>query len=174
MGFPLSRSRREVAEAAGQNTHYEESVEVSSSAAELYELVTDVARTGEWSPICRRCEWEADDAVATVGAWFVGFNEAEGEAWQTRSQVVVADPGREFAWLVGEGWVRWGYRIEPLNDGRSRLTESWHFTPAGITMFHHKYGSDAEGRITRRCQQAMQGIPVTLSAIKSVAETASG
>ena len=31
--------------------------------------------------------------------------------WETRSQVVAADPGREFAWEVNNGWVRWGFSM---------------------------------------------------------------
>ena len=36
-----------------------------------------------------------------MGAWFTGRNEVPGRTWETRSKVVAADRGREFAWVVG-------------------------------------------------------------------------
>jgi hypothetical protein len=50
------------------------------------------------------------------------------------------------------------------------LTESWEFLPAGRAMFRQKYGPRADARIALRRGQAMRGIPVTLAAIKRIAE----
>jgi hypothetical protein len=83
--------------------------------------------------------------------------------------VVAADPGREFAWEVNKGWVRWGFTLE-ATDGGTRLTESWNFLPRGIAGFHKKFGDDADAQIAERSTAALQGIPVTLAAIKKVAE----
>ncbi|HEV2258918.1 MAG TPA: hypothetical protein VGS06_37860 [Streptosporangiaceae bacterium] len=33
---------------------------------------------------------------------------------ETRSVVVAADRGREFAFVVGGSWVRWGYTFTPV------------------------------------------------------------
>ena len=85
--------------------------------------MSDVTRTGEWSPVCRACWWD-DGGSARVGAWFTGRNEVPGRTWETRSEVVVADRGREFAWVVGGKYVRWSFGMEPV-DGGTRLTESW-------------------------------------------------
>ena len=138
--------------------------------AELYDLVSDVTRMGAWSPICTACWWE-DDAGPRVGSWFGGRNEtAEHGVWETRSQVVAAEPGREFAWEVGAGFVRWGYRFTPENGG-TRLTESWQLLPGGRAMFLDKYGPQGgPARIELRTRQAHDGIPLTLAAIKRTAE----
>jgi hypothetical protein len=77
--------------------------------------------------------------------------------------------GEEFAFLVGGSYVRWGYTFEPVPDG-TRLTESWHFLPAGIAMFHDKYGDRAEAEIAQRVEAARTGIPATLAALKRIAE----
>lgn len=146
-----------------------DSVVVAVSPEQLYDLVTDIARTGEWSPSCRECWWADGVTSAEVGARFHGRNEGWGRTWETVSQVVAADRGREFAWLVGQGYVRWGYTFEPV-DGGTRLTESWEFRPAGITMFHEKYGEHADQEIARRTEAAFEGIPGTLAAIKQIAE----
>lgn len=147
---------------------YSESIVIDAAPKSVYDLVTDIGRTGEWSPICRDCWWR-DDQGARPGAWFIGRNEADGQVWETESQVVVADPGQEFAWLVGGGYVRWGYRLEHAGGG-TRLSESWGFLPAGRAMFREKYGPKADDRIALRRKQAMRSIPATLAAIKRIAE----
>ncbi len=136
---------------------------------ELYALVSDVTRMGEFSPICKACWWD-DGAGPAVGAWFTGRNEAGGRTWETRSQVVAADPGRAFAWEVNNGWVHWGYTFEPDGAG-TRLTEWWEFLPKGIAGFREVFGETAEQEIASRSEAARTGIPVTLAAIKRVAET---
>jgi hypothetical protein len=134
----------------------------------LYDLVADVTRTGEWSPICTACWWDEGEH-ARVGAVFTGRNEVPGRTWETRSEVVVADRGREFAWVVGESVVRWAYTLAPVGSG-TELTESWEFLPAGIEMFHQKYGTEAQAQIESRTAAAHTGIPATLAAIKRIAE----
>ena len=65
--------------------------------------------------------------------------------------------------------MRWGYAFEPVAAG-TLLTESWHFLPAGIEMFHRKYGERAATEIAERTNAAHTGIPATLAAIKQIAE----
>ena len=149
-----------------------DSIQIDRSPTEVYDLVSDVTRTGEWSPICVGCEWDEGDGPA-VGAHFTGHNEVPGRTWSTRSEVVEADPGQAFAWQVGGGLVKWGYRIEPAGDG-SQLTEWWEFTEAGRAYFAEKFGESADAEIADRTQAAHQGIPETLAAIRRIAEGSAG
>ncbi len=146
------------------------SVVVRATPEAVYDLVSDVTRTGEWSPVCRACWWD-DDGGPRVGAWFTGRNEVPGRTWETRSHVVVADRGREFAWEVGEGLVRWSFAMEPA-DGGTQLTESWEFLPGGIALFHERYGEAADREIADRTRAAHEGIPATLAAIAKIAGSA--
>ncbi|MDN6638536.1 MAG: SRPBCC family protein, partial [Yaniella sp.] len=73
------------------------------------------------------------------------------------------------AWVVGDGYVQWTYKLEPLDDG-TELTEFWEFLPAGVEMFHDKFGDNASGLIEARIEDAHRGIPATLAAIKQLAE----
>jgi hypothetical protein len=104
-----------------------------------------------------------------VGSWFTGRNEVPGRTRETRSQVVAAERGREFAWLVGGRLVRWGFTLAPVAEG-TRLTETWEFLPAGLQFFREKYGEDAQRQIEDRTRAAHEGIPATLAAIKRIAE----
>jgi hypothetical protein len=148
---------------------YSESIVVACSAETLYDMVSDVTRMGEWSPVCTGGRWEDGDGPR-AGAWFTGTNEVPGRTWETRSQVVTADRPREFAFLVGGAWVRWGYTFIPVAGG-TLLTESWEFLPAGIEGFHSRYGDEAEAQIANRAEAAHTGIPETLAAIKKAAES---
>lgn len=143
---------------------------MQASAQTLYDLVSDIGRTGEWSPICTACWWDDETTAGEVGAWFTGRNVLPERTWESRSQVVVAEPGREFSWLVGSKYVRWGYTFAGV-DGGTILTETWEFLPEGIAMFEERYGSEAAAQIADRTEQARSGIPKTLAAIKQIAES---
>ena len=140
-----------------------------SPRKQLYDLVSDVTRTGEWSPICRAAWWD-EGAGPRADAWFTGRNQTGDTVWETRSLVETAERPREFAWLVSGRFVRWGYQLDAVADGTA-LTESWQLRRAGLQMFHDKYGDGAHERIALRSSQALDGIPRTLAAIKKIAES---
>ena len=90
--------------------------------------------------------------------------------WETRSEVVAADPGREFAWVVGAQIARWGYTFTAV-DGGTEVVESWAFLPGGEVMFGERFGDEAAAQEADRYAKAVSGIPETLAAIKRVAES---
>ncbi len=150
---------------------HQDSVVVAATPDAVYDVVSDVTRTGEWSPVCTSCWWDDESEAGQVGAWFTGHNETPDRTWETRSQVVAAERGREFAWVVGQGFVRWDFLLQPEGEG-TRLTETWAFLSEGLTMFADKYGDRAPAEIEDRTRQAYAGIPMTLAAIKRIVESA--
>ena len=153
------------------NLTFSDSVVVDRSPEELYDIVSDITRMGEWSPVCKACWWDEGDS-ARVGCWFTGRNELPERTWETRSQVVAAERGSEFTFVVGGTRTEWSYRFEPTQDGRTRLTESWHLLPDGVVFFKERFGEQAEAQMENREQAAREGIPVTLARIKAAAEAA--
>jgi hypothetical protein len=144
------------------------SVVVAAPPEAVYDLVADVTRTGEWSPVCQTCWWDEGDGPR-VGSWFTGRNVTPQRTWETRSEVVAAERPREFAWKVGGRFARWGYALEAV-EGGTLLTESWEFLPAGLELFAERYGADADVQVEERSQSALRGIPETLAAVKRIAE----
>ncbi|GGF98892.1 polyketide cyclase [Rhodococcoides trifolii] len=152
-------------------TSYEhsDSITIAASPADVYALVSDVTRTGEWSPICEACWWTEGDGG--VGSTFTGRNVTPDRTWETVSTVEAAEPGKRFGWAVAGGVVHWAYILEPADGGSTTLTESWSFPDEGVEYFHSKYGEDAQKEIDNRVAAAHDGIPRTLAAIKRVAES---
>ena len=146
-----------------------ESIVIAASPEEVYAVVSDVTRTGEWSPICRESWWDEGVTGPVVGAAFFGRNVVPEREWTTRCHVTAATPGRAFAWSVSEGKVEWGYLMEPT-EGGTKLTETWEFTPVGQAYFAEAYGEDAPARIAARAQDAREGIPATLATLKRIIE----
>ena len=61
-----------------------DSIVIARSPADLYDMVSDVTRMGEWSPVCKACWWD-DGPGPSAGAWFTGRNELPGrDPWETR------------------------------------------------------------------------------------------
>jgi uncharacterized protein YndB with AHSA1/START domain len=93
----------------------------------LYEMISDLPRMGEWSPENTGGKWVKGATGPAVGARFKGRNRKNWQRWSTDVTVVVADPGKEFAFDVTAGPVkvaRWGYRLEPAGDA-TKVTEYW-------------------------------------------------
>lgn len=154
-----------------QTLTFADSIIIARSPEDLYDMVSDVTRMGEWSPVCKACWWD-EGSGPEVGAWFTGRNESpERDPWETRSQVVAATRGEEFAFVVGGAWARWGYTFTPVSGG-TRVTESWEVLPAGVTRFRDRFGTDAEAQLANRAEAARAGIPRTLAALKRAAEPA--
>ncbi len=149
---------------------YSDSVVVAATPEALYGMVCDITRMGQWSPVTTSCWWDEGDGPE-VGAWFTGRNEAPGrDPWETRCQVAAADPGREFAFIVGGTWARWGYTFAPVSGG-TEVTESWEMLPDGLERFEQRFGDEAAVQVRDRYETARQGIAATLAAIRQAAES---
>lgn len=93
----------------------------------LYALISDVTRTGEWSPENTGGRWRGGATGPAPGARFRGSNRRGWRRWSTTCEVVAAEPGRRFAFDVTVGPVtaaRWAYDLEPDGDA-TVVTESW-------------------------------------------------
>ena len=133
-----SRERRDVVSSdviADELTHQEPapvseptasaSVTVDARPEQVYALVSDLPRMGEWSPENTGGRWLG--SRRGTGATFVGANKGPRRWWPTTTLVTDATPGRRFAFATYVGPTRgaeWVYAIEPADDG-CRVTESW-------------------------------------------------
>ncbi len=149
----------------------EDSVEldIEADADVLYGMVSDLPRIGEWSPECETVDWEGEVTVPVADTTFVGHN-AVGPGRRIRysrhGRVLVADPGREFAFITDEGGresTAWHYRLEALADGRTRVTESYEvrWIPTWARILDVPLN---------RHRELLEGMRTTLERLKAAAE----
>ncbi len=145
---------------------------IGTAAERIYDLVADLPRMGEWSPECQSVDWSEGATGPAEGATFVGHNKG-GPAglmkWSRRGRVLVADRGREFAFVTEEGGresTEWRYRFETV-DGGSRVTESYDvkWIPAWARII------DVPTNRHRELHEAMRH---TLERLKNAAEAKDG
>ena len=114
----------------------EASVVVQASAERVWDLVTDVTRTGEWSPENTGAVWLDGATGPGVGTRFKGTNRRGKTKWASTCEIIAADPGREFAFATGgaaKPETVWRYVLEPLGESETRITESFQLVkPLGV------------------------------------------
>lgn len=101
--------------------------EVSATPEEVWALVSDLTRMGEWSPEARGGRWAGGADGPSVGTVFRGRNRNGLYRWRTKVTVTECDPPRRFAFRLNiplMGGCDWVYDIEPTGEG-CRVTESW-------------------------------------------------
>ena len=94
-------------------------VEVAATPERVWEVVSDLARMPEFSPELRRARVLGGPGL---GATVVGLNRRGLVAWPTTSKVVRWEPGRAVAWRTRESGATWVYELEPVGEGRTRVT----------------------------------------------------
>lgn len=155
---------------AGVADQTDVSIRVDASPEDVYRLVADLPRMGEWSPECYRCQWQGDMQVARPGARFKGFNKRGFRRWTTKGTVVTAEPGKELSFdirSVGNLPVaRWTYRITPESEGGCTVTEVWEDRRGGLMKV---LGQVATG-VSDRKEHNKAGMQATLQRIKAEAE----
>jgi hypothetical protein len=98
----------------------EVSLRIDATPEMVYDLVSDVPRTPEWSPEVIACRWLDGATGAVPGARFSARNKKSWFAWSNRPVVETAERGQEFAIArtePGGGTIRWYYRFEPGTGG---------------------------------------------------------
>lgn len=107
----------------------EVSTEIAAPPAQVWALIADPTRMGEWSPECRELAWLGGATAPEVGARFRGRNRNGWRRWSTRCTIVSYEPSREIGWDVdfaGIPVARWAYRIEAGKSGLTcRLVETF-------------------------------------------------
>jgi hypothetical protein len=143
---------------------------IAASPGSIYDLVADMPRMGEWSPECQQVEWVQGAVGPAVGARFIGHNRGGPKGllrWSRRGRVLVAEPGREFAFVTEEGGKEstiWRYQLE-LREGGTRVTESYQVK--SIPVWARLVDIP-----TNRAGELREGMRHTLAQLKAAAETA--
>jgi uncharacterized protein YndB with AHSA1/START domain len=101
--------------------------EIAAPAEQVWALISDVTRMGEWSPENEGGRWVGGATRARPGAKFRGVNRNDKRKWSTLATVIDAEPGRSFSFRVTARGLKvadWAYSFEPTAGG-CRVTEAW-------------------------------------------------
>jgi hemerythrin-like domain-containing protein/uncharacterized protein YndB with AHSA1/START domain len=96
---------------------------------DVWRVVADPTRVGEWSHECRKAEWLDGATAATPGARFKGTNKAGIMSWSRVNEVVSFDPPNRLVWrtissLRYPDSSEWTIELDEV-DGGTRITQSY-------------------------------------------------
>jgi uncharacterized protein YndB with AHSA1/START domain len=134
----------------------------------VWELLSDVTRIGHYSPETFEAEWLDGATGPAVGARFRGHvkRNGKGPTYWTTCTVLASDPGREFAFGVGNSAKpvnTWRYQLEPAGDGTD-VTESFQLADTAPVRVYWTLLGRARGKTNR------EGMRTTLERIKADVE----
>jgi Polyketide cyclase / dehydrase and lipid transport len=144
-------------------------VHMAAPAGRVWDLVSDITRTGEFSPETFEAEWLHGAAGPAAGARFRGHVRRNGRwpVYWTTCTVIASNPGREFAFTVaGPGRTTvntWRYELRPHAEGTD-VTESFELPDRLATRMYWMLAGRARGRTN------LDGMRATLERIKAAAE----
>lgn len=161
-------------------------IHVDAGPDEIYAVVSDLPRSGEWSPECQGGTW-TQGAPSAVGSVFRGENLRREDVvawaplirgtWHTEARVTAAEPGRTFRWMMlshvgGDQESVWGFDMTPA-EGGAVLTH--HFRMGKATAGIHKICADLDEDKRARFvdewgAKLAQDLKDTLRRIKAVVE----
>lgn len=144
-------------------------VQMAAPPDQVWDVVSDVTRVGEFSPETFEAEWLGGASGPAVGARFRGHvrRNGRGPVYWTVCTVTTCDPGRDFGFAVGgprDTVVNtWRYQLEPSADGTA-VTESFELPATLPIRVYWMIAGWARGRTNEN------GMRATLEKIKAVVE----
>jgi uncharacterized protein YndB with AHSA1/START domain len=148
--------------------HDSVTVHMDAPPDRIWDLISDVTKIGRYSPETFEAKWIDGATGPAVGARFRGHVKRNGwgPTYWTTCTVVACEPGREFAFGVGNGarpLNTWSYRLEPSGEGTD-VTESFQLADnLGLRVYWAILGW-ARGRTNR------DGMRKTLERVKAEVE----
>ncbi|MET8774228.1 SRPBCC family protein [Nocardia sp. NPDC050713] len=145
--------------------HLEASVDIAAPPERVWQIVSDLKRMPEFSPMTVRM---IPLGTPKAGTWTVNWNKDGWKRWPTTSRIVRFEPNQAFAFRMNENYTVWSYTLEPTATG-TRLVErrdvsngvAWAVRKAIDTMLGGEQAFEAN---------LVRGMNATLAKIKATAE----
>src|SRR4051794_41906997 len=103
---------------------------VDAAVQDVWRVISDVRRTGEWSHECRSGEWLGGADAAAPGVRFRGRNRSRWVRWTRTCEIVAVDAPSELAWRtvptrLYPDSTEWRIPLAPGGRG-SPITHTFH------------------------------------------------
>jgi uncharacterized protein YndB with AHSA1/START domain len=106
----------------------EVAADLAATPAQVWAVLSDPTRVGEWSHECRTVTWMDGYSRAEVGAKFRGNNQVKGFRWSRICTITEVEPERLLVYRTSGGLppdsTEWRFRLEAV-DGGTRITQSF-------------------------------------------------
>jgi uncharacterized protein YndB with AHSA1/START domain len=142
----------------------EASTHIKATPEQVWKVVSDLKRMGEWSPQCRKVVVRGGGPV-TLGTKTVNVNKRGLLVWPTTAKVVRFEPNKEIAYKINENKSVWSFTITPTEDG-VELTERRE-APNGTTKVSSMLINLAMGGEKSFDAELIDGMEQTLGKIKA-------
>jgi hypothetical protein len=165
-------------------------IDVDAPPDVVWEFASDITMPGRFSPEAAGAEWDGPEPPG-VGRRFTGRNSSPehghpaitevvrrlvgSTTWESPCHVVEWDPPHTFTYHVGDAekpWAIWGFKLEPLLVGRTRLGHFLRMGPgvSGTSFAAQENPGEEEAIVTGRLRWVRHNISLLLQGIKELAE----
>ncbi|MBT96325.1 MAG: hypothetical protein CL431_10215 [Acidimicrobiaceae bacterium] len=103
------------------------SKEILANPRQVWDLITDLANMGRWSPENDGGKWLTKDGEPKLGARFIGNNSWEGNKWIAPVKITEFNEPKRFAFKMRFPFIGgsdWSFDIEPTSEG-CKVTQTW-------------------------------------------------
>lgn len=143
-------------------------VTIDAAVEDVWALVSDVTRIGEFSPETFEAEWLDDATGPAEGVRFRGHVNRNDSGLKYWSECVITEcvENEVFGFAVvaaGRTLNNWKYELRPV-DGATEVTESFRLEPTLPNQLYWKAFGRWRGETNRR------GMRTTLDAMRAVLE----
>ncbi|MGB6052342.1 MAG: SRPBCC family protein, partial [Rhodococcus sp. (in: high G+C Gram-positive bacteria)] len=93
----------------------EASIDVEATPEQVWKVVSDLERMGEWSPQCKKMKVFGGDV--RKGTTTLNINRKGMLVWPTTAKVVEFQPNKAIAFRIVENKTIWSYTLTPSTTG---------------------------------------------------------
>lgn len=145
----------------------EESIDIDATPEQVWSVISDLKRMGEWSPQCKKMIIRG--GTVGLGTKTININRRGPLVWPTTSKVVRYTPNQELGFRVAENHTIWSYTITPKDAGvtvTERREVNGSTTKVSSVLVDKLFGGAESFE-----EELKLGMAETLGKIKRAAET---
>ncbi len=144
----------------------EATIDIDANPEQVWKIVSDLKRMGEWSPQCKLMKVFGGDV--RHGTTTLNINRKGLLVWPTRSKVIEFEPNKKIAFRVLDNKTIWSYSLTP--NGTGTTVEEKREAPSGTTAISSFLVKNVLGGSDQFDIELVDGMNKTLQRIKAETE----
>lgn len=144
----------------------EATIDIDATPDQVWKVVSDLKRMGEWSPQCKLMKVFGGDVRR--GTTTLNINRKGLLVWPTRSKVIEFEPNKKIAFRVLDNKTIWSYSLTPNGTGTSVVEKRE--APSGTTAISSFLVKNVLGGSDQFDIELVDGMNKTLQRIKAETE----